>query len=561
MRSLVLVAAILTTLLPCSSELLVSVARASDFSGSPAGVGPNFQGATRDVAVISITQVGPPFVNEGNTITINIGVSNNGSSEETFALELLDNTADELIASRQATLAAESTTTISVDWITEGATGGPAPPGPPTPGTIHALTATVTLAGDTVGSNNSMSLLPGIWVIAAPDLAGITFPEKSKEPLARITSGLATEEPASYTEAEPLVDTYVGPVFDQLQVALSGPTISTTPTSPIHVFSSAVEAGEGLTSSKPEITTLANPLSEVTTGEIGAKQEQLLTVPGIVTSATPLNGVFLYQNKPSSVASLSSPAVTTPGEDLGQIFAAPSVSKEVIGLAEPDIGADAAEEARIAADAGQTDLEASLAKPGVTTRKSPLATVYDSVQGANAEGVLGMSGFRTGAIPNDGIFLSPVEASMFRDGTKPEFAIQSVSGNQTQLDDEVGIGVTEPPVVALVETGTIRGRVRLQGRTNSLGSYIEIDRQVTFVDRQGYFLIQRRAGSIDLIIRAPGYLSMAVRNIELEPGDLLVLRTVTLPFGDADGDGVIDIYDLTVAAGNYGRTLSRVSHP
>ena len=33
---------------------------------------------------------------------------------------------------------------------------------------------------------------------------------------------------------------------------------------------------------------------------------------------------------------------------------------------------------------------------------------------------------------------------------------------------------------------------------------------------------------------------------------MLVIPTVTLPFGDGDGNGVVDIYDIALAAMNFG---------
>ena len=78
---------------------------------------------------------------------------------------------------------------------------------------------------------------------------------------------------------------------------------------------------------------------------------------------------------------------------------------------------------------------------------------------------------------------------------------------------------------------------------------------------RGRFAIERPPGNFDLTVSAPGYLSLTIWDISLETDDVVVIPTVTLPFGDADGDGVINIYDLTVAARNYGQTTSGMWFP
>ena len=161
-----------------ASSALVTIAGATSVAwgqqqtsaspGAPASLQSN-----KDVAITSIGQVGPPFANEGDTITIRIGTINNGDSEETFEVSLRDVTDDLDIGSTSVTADAGASATVTLEWDTTGATGGPPPPGPPAPGSIHQLTATAVLDGDSVVGNNSLSLVPGIWIIAAPSPTGI----------------------------------------------------------------------------------------------------------------------------------------------------------------------------------------------------------------------------------------------------------------------------------------------------------------------------------------------------------------------------------------------------
>ena len=149
--------------------------------------------------------------------------------------------------------------------------------------------------------------------------------------------------------------------------------------------------------------------------------------------------------------------------------------------------------------------------------------------GAEPQVSLATPNLKTEAAPLEDIFWTPVHASLLLQGMKPE------------MDSQVAL-----------DSGTIRGRIRLQGRTSSLGSYVEVGNQVTFADGRGYFEIQRASGAFDLAIRAPGHLSETVRNVELAAGEVIVISTVTLPFGDGDGNGVVDIFDISMAALNFG---------
>ncbi len=134
---------------------------------------------------------------------------------------------------------------------------------------------------------------------------------------------------------------------------------------------------------------------------------------------------------------------------------------------------------------------------------------------------------------------------------------------RSPVDSEEGLSLDKPAITTVGEPlwGTLRGRIRLQGRSSSLGSYVEIGGEITFAERDGNFLVQRPQGSFSMTARAPGYLSVTIPNLSLEPGETLALSPVQLRFGDADGNGVIDILDLTVAALNHGQVSQTTSRP
>ena len=146
----------------------------------------------------------------------------------------------------------------------------------------------------------------------------------------------------------------------------------------------------------------------------------------------------------------------------------------------------------------------------------------------------------TQAAPLEGIFWTPVLASLLLQGAKPEL---------------------DSPILLLAEAGTISGHIRLQGRDNSLGSYVDTGGEITFADRQGNFVAQQPTESFDLTIAAPGYLSVTFRNIAPDPEGVLMVPPVTLPFGDGDGNGVVDIYDIALAATNFGENAETATIP
>jgi hypothetical protein len=69
------------------------------------------------------------------------------------------------------------------------------------------------------------------------------------------------------------------------------------------------------------------------------------------------------------------------------------------------------------------------------------------------------------------------------------------------------------------------------------------------------------SGTLDIFIRSPGHVPAHIPNTMINPGELLTLPEVTLPFGDANGDGKIDILDLSIAASNFGETAQEMTPP
>ena len=69
------------------------------------------------------------------------------------------------------------------------------------------------------------------------------------------------------------------------------------------------------------------------------------------------------------------------------------------------------------------------------------------------------------------------------------------------------------------------------------------------------------SGVQDLYLRAPGYVPVLIPGANINPGELLTIPELTLPFGDANGDGRVDILDLVIAGNNFGDTMRRLPAP
>lgn len=65
-------------------------------------------------------------------------------------------------------------------------------------------------------------------------------------------------------------------------------------------------------------------------------------------------------------------------------------------------------------------------------------------------------------------------------------------------------------------------------------------------------------GTYDIVITAPGYIYVALTGIQLNSGDALDVPEVTLPFGDANGDGRIGVEDLAFVGSNFGEEWQEV---
>ena len=547
------------------------------------------QESSSDVAVTSIVQLGPPFANEGDVVVIQVGVANHGNETATFQVELVDDTANETVAKQEATLDGMATSTLDMQWNTTGASGGPPPPGPPTPGTIHALTARVRLEGDSNSSNNSMSLSPGIWIIAAPEPDGITFPESGKSPEAISEKDIDLEEPTVTTVHRVLAELLVVSEAASASAALANREPATPSEFLSAFFSSETGANQGLGLSAPGVSTAQRELESIlastnrqpTSGTLVQPIVSTVAVPHIpvrfsdtyphfhlalsgpqiITRSEPLEQLHFRQSIPYHDTDVAAPGLAAASEPLAEPFGSAAEAKREDRLADPKIGTDAGETNRLLTLYEEAGIYSATLAPGVKTRKEPLQTVYHIPLSSDSSRSISPESVPTLRIPSTRINAWTAQSLYKEPVTVPETSV-----TREELAGIFWGGIVAPfqPSKSLQEPftgGSVKGRVLLQGSENSLGAYVEIEGEVAFVDRDGYYVTTVPDGLFDLYVRAPGHLSATVQGIQVESGQTLQIPTVTLPFGDANGDELVDLYDLTAAARNYGQTTVIVSIP
>ena len=111
------------------------------------------------------------------------------------------------------------------------------------------------------------------------------------------------------------------------------------------------------------------------------------------------------------------------------------------------------------------------------------------------------------------------------------------------------------------QNGEVRGTVLLDYQSSSLGAYLAAGDLIFFANPDGSFHGMVPAGTLDLEVLAPGFLSVVMPGVLINPGETLTIPQVTLPFGDGDSDGHINIVDFAVVARNYGFTVHRMDPP
>jgi hypothetical protein len=179
----------------------------------------------------------------------------------------------------------------------------------------------------------------------------------------------------------------------------------------------------------------------------------------------------------------------------------------------------------------------SLLQPSINTQTIPRSDIFIGNADARLTGALVRVAVDTPATPQQSIFVANADATF-----QPS----------TGLHNPFGQG-TAP--------GEVQGTVHLEGLSSSLGGFVMVGQDVHFLESDGNFKFTAPSGAFDIIIQAPGHIPVLIPNAQVSPGGALTVPELTLPFGDANGDGKIDILDLSIAANNFGETSQEVTLP
>ena len=200
----------------------------------------------------------------------------------------------------------------------------------------------------------------------------------------------------------------------------------------------------------------------------------------------------------------------------------------------------------------------------ILARPRPAITIddFDVPDAHYGQGItMARPALATPAEPLTAVFTSPAQAALT--GTLSPPAMATVGQPRQELFIGGAVVSYSPRRIFLnpFRRGEVRGRVRLQSRDDSWGGYVQVGDEVYFLEADGRFRAAIPSGVQDIYIRAPGYVPVLIPRARINPGELLTIPELTLPFGDANGDGRVDILDLSIAAGNFGDTIRRLPPP
>lgn len=112
------------------------------------------------------------------------------------------------------------------------------------------------------------------------------------------------------------------------------------------------------------------------------------------------------------------------------------------------------------------------------------------------------------------------------------------------------------------DTGTIEGRITLQGRSTSAGITLLVNgAPVDTTDASGAFRLVVPAGRVGVRASYPGYLEIEASDVEVRVGEVARLPAVSLRAGDTDRDGDVDLFDVVRCAINFGHTMPAADAP
>lgn len=121
-----------------------------------------------------------------------------------------------------------------------------------------------------------------------------------------------------------------------------------------------------------------------------------------------------------------------------------------------------------------------------------------------------------------------------------------------------GVMVVEPrddgDITPISPRPSVTGIVNLERRDSAVGVIVQLSGLPTAVTKSdgSYSIESVPPGTYTVQAYAPGYLVAERQGVQILPGHTISLPPLTLVGGDGNGDGRIDLLDLTLVARNYG---------
>ena len=494
-----------------------------------------------DLAVATFEKLFTGSVISGDTVAFSFEIVNQGLQQDTARWQLVSNnataeTADEItIASGDALLASGfslRTGPGGISWNTSGARTGD-----------HTVTLSVDpVSGESDTANNSRSVTVRLIERPLHDVAVTTTTVTSGDGVtpigtSDIPSGTLLGVNVTTLNRGSVLDTFLleltddtdNRLIDSLHVTI-GPGEQVTlglfwntsgASSGDHTLTAtAILSGDADTTNNAFSTAVPLRIAQAEIFISGADaifppdptgSPLVLMNPGISTEVQPLTARFLENHDAVFQSGLADPAIGT----LPQPLSGTIIVNEDATFGEGMV----------------------LQDPNLTTQVQPLTSNFIENHDAH---------FQSGLLN----IIIPVEAQ----GLTSTFVRNqdAVFGPGIQLRDPfAGAGAAG---VATIRSAS----VHLQGRPDSTGAFLRVNGQDNFVDSNGSFSFTVAPGTHRIQIRAPGYLTVDVVSpsgfdTTLNAGDLLIIPELTMVYGDANGDGVIDVRDLAAGASNFGQ--------
>jgi hypothetical protein len=154
-------------------------------------------------------------------------------------------------------------------------------------------------------------------------------------------------------------------------------------------------------------------------------------------------------------------------------------------------------------------------------------------------------------------------AAAFDCATMTEEVCSAVSIVDALMSDPDGYGITvDNPVPGtvciepIVETGCIVGSVQIQGRDDHSGATVTAGGALVHPDPDGNFRLENLPPDIYTVqAKMDGYLDVTVPGVQVVAGgECTDIGAAELKGGDANGDGVIDILDVSYIASRFRST-------